>query len=149
MQRSAGCSKCNPQRQQFTCPAPGSGLQPRLDGCAGGQQFHGQALGQFVKVRVVQLQLLVPGGRVDGGLVGNLPIDEARERCLADVVIVVNVGSPLMKAEDVGSLLTVSVQMVNILTEQNVNRSLARLTPSDIYIKPDLSGITAGDFQKS
>ena len=86
---------------------------------------------------------------VDGGLVDNLPIDEARERCLADVVIVVNVGSPLMKAEDVGSLLTVSVQMVNILTEQNVNRSLARLTPSDIYIKPDLSGITAGDFQKS
>ena len=86
---------------------------------------------------------------VDGGLVDNLPIDEARERCQADVVIVVNVGSPLMRAEEVGSLLTVSVQMVNILTEQNVSRSLARLKPTDIYIKPDLSGITAGDFQRS
>jgi NTE family protein len=86
---------------------------------------------------------------VDGGLVDNLPISEVRERCLADVVIAVNVGSPLLKAEEVGSLLTVSAQMINILTEQNVSRSLALLQPSDIYIKPDLEGITAGDFQKS
>ena len=69
---------------------------------------------------------------VDGGLVDNVRIDEARARCLADIVIAVNVGSPLMKAEDVGSLLTVSVQMVNILTEQNVTRSLASLKPTDI-----------------
>ena len=86
---------------------------------------------------------------VDGGLVDNVPITEARERCQADIVIVVNVGSPLMKAEDVSSLLSVSVQMVNILTEQNVSRSLAKLKPTDIYIKPDLEGITAGDFNKS
>ena len=86
---------------------------------------------------------------VDGGLVDNVPIDEARARCQADIVIAVNVGSPLMKAEDVGSLLTVSVQMINILTEQNVTRSLASLKPTDIYIKPDLTGITAGDFSKS
>ncbi|MFZ4535491.1 patatin-like phospholipase family protein [Propionivibrio sp.] len=86
---------------------------------------------------------------VDGGLVDNVPIAEARERCQADIVIAVNVGSPLMKAEDVGSLLTVSVQMVNILTEQNVTRSIASLKPTDIYIKPDLEGITAGDFSKS
>ena len=86
---------------------------------------------------------------VDGGLVDNVPIDEARGRCQADIVIAVNVGSPLMKGEDVGSLLTVAVQMVNILTEQNVTRSLATLKPTDIYIKPDLEGITAGDFSKS
>ena len=85
---------------------------------------------------------------VDGGLVDNVPIAEARERCKADVVIAVNVGSPLMKAEDVGSLLTVSGQMVNILTEQNVTRSLALLTPNDVYIKPNLDGITAGDFPR-
>jgi NTE family protein len=86
---------------------------------------------------------------VDGGLVDNVPIEEARALCQADIVIAVNVGSPLMKAEDVGSLLTVSVQMINILTEQNVTRSLATLKPTDIYIKPDLEGITAGDFAKS
>ena len=86
---------------------------------------------------------------VDGGLVDNLPITEARALCNADTVIAVNVGSPLLKPDEVGSMVTVSVQMVNILTEQNVNQSLALLKPTDIYIKPDLEGITAGDFQKS
>ena len=83
---------------------------------------------------------------VDGGLVDNVPIGEARERCNADIVIAVNVGSPLLPAESVGSLLTISAQMVNILTEQNVARSLASLKPTDIYIQPDLGTITAGDF---
>jgi NTE family protein len=85
---------------------------------------------------------------VDGGLVDNLPIGEVRERCRADVVIAVNVGSPLLKAEEVGSLLTVSAQMVGILTEQNVSRSLATLRPGDIYIQPVLDGITAADFAR-
>ena len=35
---------------------------------------------------------------VDGGLVDNVPIGEARERCNADVVIAVYVGSPLLPA---------------------------------------------------
>jgi NTE family protein len=85
---------------------------------------------------------------VDGGLVDNVPISEVKARCNADVVIAVNVGSPLLKAESVGSLLTVSAQMVNILTEQNVTRSLTLLTPKDVYIKPDLDGISAGDFPR-
>jgi NTE family protein len=86
---------------------------------------------------------------VDGGLVDNVPIGEARSRCQADIVIAVNVGSPLLKADEIGSLLSVSAQMVNILTEQNVSRSLATLKPTDIYIKPDLEGITAGDFKRT
>ena len=86
---------------------------------------------------------------VDGGLVDNVPIDEARSRCQADIVIAVNVGSPLLKADEIGGLLSVSVQMVNILTEQNVVRSLDTLKPTDIYIKPDLEGISAGDFKRS
>ncbi|WP_434515062.1 patatin-like phospholipase family protein [Dechloromonas sp. ARDL1] len=85
---------------------------------------------------------------VDGGLVDNLPIAEVRQRCNADVVIAVNVGSPLLKAEEVGSLITVSAQMIAILTEQNVSRSVALLREGDIYIKPDLNGITAGDFSR-
>ena len=86
---------------------------------------------------------------VDGGLVDNLPVREVRERCDAQVVIAVNVGSPLLKAESVGSLLTVSAQMVAILTEQNVSQSLATLRPGDILIKPALDGIGAGDFERN
>ncbi len=85
---------------------------------------------------------------VDGGLVDNVPIQEVRERCGADVVIAVNVGSPLLRTEDIGSLLTVTAQMVNILTEQNVSRSLATLTAADILITPDLQGISAADFER-
>ena len=86
---------------------------------------------------------------VDGGLVDNVPIAEARERCQADALIVVNVGSPLLEPGQIGSLLSVTAQMVNILTEQNVTRSLATLKPVDVYIKPDLTGISAGDFQRN
>ena len=85
---------------------------------------------------------------VDGGLVDNLPVAEVRDLCHADVVIAVNVGSPLMKAEEIGSLFSVTEQMINILTEQNVSRSLAQLGPSDIYLKPDLDGIDATQFDR-
>jgi NTE family protein len=86
---------------------------------------------------------------VDGGLVDNLPIQEVRQLCGAEVVIAVNVGSPLLRPEEISGLLSVSSQMVNILTEQNVTQSLARLAPGDIYLKPDLQGITASDFDRS
>lgn len=83
---------------------------------------------------------------VDGGLVDNLPVREVRERCAAEVVIAVNVGSPLLKPEEVGGLLSISAQVVALLTEQNVSASLALLRPADIYIKPDLGDIGASDF---
>jgi NTE family protein len=86
---------------------------------------------------------------VDGGLVDNLPIQEVRERCGAQVVIAVNVGSPLLKTSEISGILSVSAQMVFILTEQNVTQSLALLQPADIYIKPDLDGLTAVDFDRS
>ncbi len=85
---------------------------------------------------------------VDGGLVDNLPVAEVRERCGAEVVIAVNVGSPLLSAPEIGSLLSVSAQMVLLLTEQNVTRSLQGLGPNDIYLRPQLDGISAADFER-
>jgi NTE family protein len=86
---------------------------------------------------------------VDGGLVDNLPIQEVRDRCGAQVVIAVNVGSPLLKSGEISGLLTISSQVVSILTEQNVTRSIEKLNSNDIYIKPDLDGLTAADFDRS
>jgi NTE family protein len=83
---------------------------------------------------------------VDGGLVDNLPVREVRERCGAEVVIAVNVGSPLLAPQEIGSLLSVSAQMVLLLTEQNVTQSLQRLGERDIYLRPVLDGISSGDF---
>ena len=85
---------------------------------------------------------------VDGGLVDNVPIREVRERCNAEVVIAVNVGSPLLKPEDVNGFFSVAAQMVALLTEQNVSASLASLTARDIYIQPGLGTITAADFER-
>jgi len=85
---------------------------------------------------------------VDGGLVDNVPIQEVRDRCGAEVVIAVNVGSPLLKPEQVTGLLSVVGQMVNLLTEQNVSRSLALLGPGDVYMRPELGDITAVDFSR-
>lgn len=86
---------------------------------------------------------------VDGGLVDNVPIKEVRERCGADVVIAVNVGSPPLKPEQVLGLLSITTQMVALLTEQNVSASLATLKPQDIYIQPDLGDLTASSFERA
>lgn len=82
---------------------------------------------------------------VDGGLTDNLPIDVARAMG-ADVVIAVNLGTPLAPREQLGSILGVSGQVINILTEQNVQRSLATLKDTDILILPELGDFSARDF---
>ena len=108
-------------------------------------------------VRAVRASMSVPsafapvneGGRllVDGGLTRNLPVDVVRAMC-GDVVIAVNIGSPLLKEDELQSLLGVAAQMVNILMEDNVRRSLAQLGARDILIAPDLAQLGSGDFSK-
>ena len=85
---------------------------------------------------------------VDGGLTDNLPVAEVRDLCHPDVVIAVNVGSPLLKPDEVKGIATVLGQVVNLLTEQNVAASLAQLKEGDIYVKPELGDIRATDFTR-
>ena len=82
---------------------------------------------------------------VDGGLVNNLPVDVARAMG-ADVVIAVNLGTPLSKREQIKDVLGITGQVVGILTEQNVQLTLASLKPTDILILPELGSYSAGDF---
>lgn len=109
-----------------------------------------QAMRASMSVPGLMAPLVYRGRKlVDGGLVDNLPVQEVRDLCGAQVVIAVNVGSPLLKASQVTGLLSVSAQMVSLLTEQNVTRSIAQLGAQDIYIKPDLEGLSAADFDRS
>ncbi|CAD5372525.1 Patatin [Rubrivivax sp. A210] len=85
---------------------------------------------------------------VDGGLVDNLPVREVRERCGAQVVIAVNVGSAPLAPEQVNGLLSITAQVIALLTEQNVSATLATLGAGDILIKPDLGAIGAADFER-
>jgi len=84
----------------------------------------------------------------DGGLVRNLGVDVAR-RFNPDVLIAVNLGTGLMKRDELRSLFGVGSQMVNILTEQNVHVSLAQLKPQDILILPTLGDFSSADFAHS
>ncbi|MBI3727998.1 MAG: patatin-like phospholipase family protein [Burkholderiales bacterium] len=84
----------------------------------------------------------------DGGLVKNLPVDIARQMG-ADVVIAINIGTPLMPRDQLLTLFNVSQQMVNILTEQNVEAQKALLGPNDVLIEPALGNITFMDFARS
>ena len=82
---------------------------------------------------------------VDGMLTSNLPVNAARAMG-ADIIIAVNVGTPLLKREQLTGILGVAGQMLNILTEQNVEASLASLKPTDILISPELGDTSTGDF---
>lgn len=82
---------------------------------------------------------------VDGMLVNNLPVSVAKEMG-ADIIIAVNVGTPLKKREELGSILGVAGQMLSILTEQNVKKSLALLNSSDVVISPELGDFSTSDF---
>lgn len=84
----------------------------------------------------------------DGGLVNNLPVDVARAMG-AQRLIAVNVGTPLSPRKELGSLLGLTTQMVNILTEQNVKRSLAALWQEDLLISPSLEGLSSGEFERA
>jgi NTE family protein len=84
----------------------------------------------------------------DGGLVDNLPVDVARAMGV-DVVIAVNVGTPLSGRESLSSVLGLTEQMIAILTEQNVERSIATLAGRDLLLDPDLGKLSSGDFARA
>ena len=86
-------------------------------------------------------------GRIlgDGGLVSNLPVQLARDLG-AEVIIAVNLGTPLGGPESIASALGMAQQMISILTEQNVQQSLRELRSGDVLIVPDLKGQDFMDF---
>ena len=106
---------------------------------------------------VLRSSMSVPGvfapvevdGRIlgDGGLVDNLPVDVARSMG-AQRLIVVNIGTPLSRRDTLSTFTGVTAQMINILTEQNVQQSLSKLQPDDVLIAPTLENLTSADFEK-
>lgn len=86
---------------------------------------------------------------VDGGLANNLPIDVARAMG-ADVIIAVNVGSPLKGREELRTALGVVGQLSSIMVNRNSAAQMATLTSADLLITPPLGNdIGSADFSKS
>lgn len=113
---------------------------------------HG-SLPRAIRASVAVPGLFAPidvGGRVlvDGGLVSNLPVQLARDMG-ADVIIAVNVGSPLDDPATLDSPAAVTQQMVTILMNQNVDAQKARLKPGDVLIEPQLGDLSFTDFSRA
>lgn len=108
--------------------------------------------------RAIQASMALPGvfdsveieGRmlIDGYVSNNVPVDVARAMG-AERVIVVEVGNPLRKREDITSMVSVVVQLAALLSRRNVEAQLATLEPADILIQPDLEGFTLLDFRRT
>ena len=82
---------------------------------------------------------------VDGGVTGNLPVHVMQEMGV-DVIIAVNVEFPLYKLEELGSVLTISEQMLTILMHKETLRQIDTLTDSDILIRPELGIYASTNF---
>jgi len=82
---------------------------------------------------------------VDGGLVGNLPIDVMKSMGV-DIVIAVNVEFPLYKAEELESVLTISEQMLTIMIRKETLRQIGLLSDDDILIQPELGTFASANF---
>ena len=85
---------------------------------------------------------------VDGGVSNNLPVDVARDMG-ADIVIAVDISTPLKKREQLTSAVSITGQLTGILTRRNTEAQIATLSGTDILIVPDLGDISSADFKES
>ena len=76
--------------------------------------------GVFAPVKIDGLIL------VDGGMVNNLPINVVRDMG-ADIVIAVDISSPLLTEEQLTSVIKVTEQLTGFLTRRNTMRQIATL----------------------
>jgi NTE family protein len=82
---------------------------------------------------------------VDGGLIGNLPVD-VMQGMGVDVIIAVDVEFPLYDSDELGSVLTISEQMLTILIRKETLRQIDRLTAEDVLIRPELGIYASTNF---
>jgi NTE family protein len=83
---------------------------------------------------------------VDGGMSNNLPISVVRQMG-ADIVIAVDISTPLLKEEQLTSILSVTEQLTSFLTRRTTELQIALLGPRDVLIVPELGDFSSGDFE--
>ncbi len=107
--------------------------------------------------QAMQASMSIPGlvrpteidGRllVDGGIANNLPISVAKELG-ADTVIAVDIGSPSIGRDDLGSGVAIIHQLASFLTHKNVNYQKSLLSDNDVLVHPSLENVTLLSFDK-
>lgn len=82
---------------------------------------------------------------VDGGLVGNLPIETIKDMGV-DVIIAVDVAFPLYSREELDSAVGITGQVLTILINKETERQIAALGEKDILIRPKLGDFGSTNF---
>jgi len=85
---------------------------------------------------------------VDGGLSSNLPIKAVRDMG-AELIIAIDISSPLLNADELTSVLAVAEQVSSLLTRDTVAEELPYLSDNDTLITPDLKGYSSADFDRA
>jgi len=86
---------------------------------------------------------------VDGGIAKNLPIDVVKSMG-ADIVIAVDVGTPLSTREELTNFVQITGQLTSILIQRNTWEQRFLLEDRDVLIVPDLGNeITSAGFEKA
>ena len=85
---------------------------------------------------------------VDGGLVNNLPVDQA-EAMGADAVIAVDVGATTARAQQQGDFHSLGEILGRTYTIMQRTKDEGRRQAADILIEPELVGFSPGDFHRA
>ena len=115
-------------------------------------------LGKGDLARAVRASMAIPGffdpveweGKLltDGGTADNLPVDVVRAMG-ADVVIAIDISTPLKKRDEITSFLSIAGQTSGFLTRLNVEQQIATLKKDhDVLVVPDLEMVETLDFKE-
>lgn len=86
---------------------------------------------------------------VDGGIAKNLPVDVVKSMG-ADVVIAVDVGTPLTDVSELKDFVSITNQLTSILVQRNTGEQRFLLDDRDVLLVPALgTGITSAGFEKA
>jgi NTE family protein len=83
----------------------------------------------------------------DGGYLNNIPVNVVRDMG-ADEIIVINIGTPLAKRDQIRSVMDVMSQTGRLGGERFDREQKALIGKKDILIEPDLTGLSFVDFAR-
>ncbi|VEE62511.1 NTE family protein rssA [Shewanella putrefaciens] len=106
-------------------------------------------------VKAMQASATVPGALqptqidgkllVDGGIANNMPVDVVKAMG-ADIVIAVDIGSPLVTKDKLDSTIAVLDQLSNFLTNASTEKQKQLLSEKDVLIRPAIDALSTTDF---
>lgn len=84
---------------------------------------------------------------VDGGTAMNLPVEVVRAMG-AEVIIAVDIGTPMRSSEELDSALAITGQVVTIQIQGNTTKQIGLLGEGDVLLRPDLGDVGTVSFNK-